>query len=363
MISNIYWLSICIKHNIFFFKNIKKPINYLTKCLLKKYTLFLIKKKKLFFFLIKNKVYLTMYILFSSIIYHLFYLSVTNQVLLFLYYILIVSFFYLLISGFFYFLKYYKYSRYTSFIQDFWRNSFTVFWLVEVSLLIVIIYSISLEPLLPIYFYRNELKLGSEFIQYISFYNFIIKHIPLMFLVFLTNKESNKLTNLELSIYNILITYAITYILIDEFFLFYHITNVYMRETSYYILEQKKWDLSHNQFWRIKLWVSYFGICIFIKFIHVLFFSYFILLWLGNFIKNSRLLVNDINLKEASNENIKAAANFNLVTLYIWVTYYTIYPILNKNLYLLYTNSFCFNKFYIFLQFILKETYILYVFF
>ena len=304
-----------------------------------------------------------MYILFFSIIYHLFYLSVTNQVLLFLYYILFINFFYLLLSGFFYFLKYYRYNRYTSFVQDFWRTSFTIFWLVEASLLVVIIYSLSLEPLLPIHMYRSELKFGSEFIQYVSFYNFIIKHIPLMVLVFLISKENNKSTNLELNIYNIFMVYIITFILIDEFFLFYHVSNVYMRETCYYILEEKKWDLSHKQFWRIKLWVSYFGICVFIKFIHVLFFSYFILLWLGNFIKNNRLIVNDINLKEASNENIKAAANFNLVTLYVWITYHIVYPILNKNLYLIYINPFSINKLYIFLHFILKEIFILHIFF
>ena len=61
--------------------------------------------------------------------------------------------FYWLISGFVFFTKKYKFGKFTSAIQRFWRRSFIIFWLIESSLFIVFIYLLFNASQEPVFAY------------------------------------------------------------------------------------------------------------------------------------------------------------------------------------------------------------------
>ena len=304
---------------------------------------------------------LLFFIFLAATLYHFFFLSLTNQNVLCLVYLTLGAMLYLLFSGFIYFLKLYSYNRFTGFIQDFWRLSLTVFWLIEGSLLLVILFALSLGPLLPHHLYRSEVKLGCEYIQYISFESFIIKHLPLIFLVILTTKDDDEKTTFESIIVVIIASLLITWVLLDEFYLLFHITNVFMRETPVYLWGSKKWIMSHAVLWRTKMWASYFGICTFTKFIHVIFAAYFILFWVTSTLKEGGVASENDNVEEASDENIKAAANFNLVALYIWLGYMVFYPLFNRTVFVFLYNSTDLSSYYSIVTTIIKETILLFL--
>ena len=272
-------------------------------------------------------------------LYHFLFLSINNQNILCLVYLTLGATLYLFVSGFIYFLKLYAYNRFTGFIQDFWRLSLTVFWLIEGSLLLVILFVLSLGPLLPHHIYKFETKLGCEYIQYISFESFIIKHIPLIFLTIFTTKDDDELTSFESIIIFLFSSIIITWVLLDEFLLLFHITNLFMRDTPTYLWGAKKWTMTHSTLWRTKMWASYFGICTFTKFLHVVFASYFILFWIKSLLKEGGASSDTDNLEEASDENVKAAANFNLVAIYIWLGYMICYPIFNRTVFVVFYNN------------------------
>jgi hypothetical protein len=52
----------------------------------------------------------------------------------------LLMFFYWLISGFVFFIKKYKFSKFTSVVQRFWRRAYILFWLLESCLLLVFLY-------------------------------------------------------------------------------------------------------------------------------------------------------------------------------------------------------------------------------
>ena len=300
------------------------------------------------------------FFLFATL-YHFFFLSLANQNVLCLIYLTLGATVYLFFSGFIYFIKLYAYNRFTGFIQDFWRLSLTVFWLIEGSLLLVILFALSFGPLLPYHMYRNEVKLGCEYVQYISFESFIIKHLPLVFLVIITTKDDDEQTSFESLTLLLASSIIITWVLIDEFYLLFHITNIFMRETPVYIWGSKKWSLSHAVLWRTKMWASYFGICTFTKFLHIVFAAYFILFWVTATLKEGGVSSDADNLEEASDENIKAAANFNLVALYIWLGYMVFYPIFNRTVFVFIYNNDSLSSYLSIISSFFKELVLLFI--
>ena len=94
------------------------------------------------------------------------------------------------------------------------------------------------------------------------------------------------------------------------------------------------------------MWASYFGICTFTKFIHIIFAAYFILFWLASTLKEGGASAEVDNVEEASDENVKAAANFNLVAIYIWLSYMVFYPIFNRTVFVVLYNESYLSTYY-----------------
>lgn len=129
---------------------------------------------KLFFYLntfLKSKFFFNSKLLFGYFYSILMYLILATTTTFFfkiscifaLYnYILSLFVFYFFLNTWFYFYNIYRYSKYTSVIQRFWKRTYMLFWLIEFFLFAIYIYLYFISPSEGYYFYSSS---NSNFIQ------------------------------------------------------------------------------------------------------------------------------------------------------------------------------------------------------
>lgn len=234
---------------------------------------------------------------------------------------LISMFIYWLISGFVYFIKKYQYSKYTSVIQRFWKRSFIIFWIIEGYLFFVYFYLTLNASEEPVFMY-DQMKLYKTHL--FSWRLFILKIIPIISMVVLTNYLQ---LSLKWSLFNkqsifiLLITVLMLYILWLEFYQFFHILSFYGNLNWIFDYDEFLWNLE-LEFKRTRLSNNYLALCLIAKFWHLIFIFIFWLFFV--------LRVNEITRIRYS----LLAANYqNFLLLYVlsWLYMYPWFKLILRN--------------------------------
>jgi len=219
---------------------------------------------------------------------------------------------YWLISGFVFFIKKYRFAKFTSAVQRFWRRSYILFWLIESCLLVVFIY-LTLNATQETSYMLDQINVfKNHLFSWRSFFPKLFLNTVLVILSYLL------LLNIKWNIFKknipiiIIITTLLTYMLWVEFYQIYHVSNFYANLFWSYDLDERMWSLE-SDVRRTRIVNHYVMILFLLKFWHIVFIYIF---WIFFVLRASEL------------ERIRYpvySANFqNFVILYImsWIFMY-----------------------------------------
>lgn len=236
-----------------------------------------------FFNNIKNRVFIYLkiiifnvkWILLAGIIsfiyffFSLFYLQIefTKQVAI--WFILLIVF-YLLMSTFNNFLNKYKYGKFTSAIQRFWKRTGMTFWLIEGFLFIIFFYYFLNSSQEPLYMYdyaslNQELLLQLQ----VSYKNMILLSLAiyLSFIMILNNNYLNYYQNIILLS---LISLIVFYMLYIETYQFIYIISIFTDKNWVFDDVTQVWVLEFEQN-NLRVKQQYFILCLIAKYWHFIF--------------------------------------------------------------------------------------------
>lgn len=178
--------------------------------------------------------------------------------------------FFWLMSGFNFFLKRYRFGKFTSAIQRFWKRTNSYFWLIEGFLFGLFFYYYLNSSQEPLYMFDesnlNQNHLSSLPSVYLSF-------ILLIFMIFysyyiLINLNSftfkQKLTHLTL------VTVGLLFIFLIESYQFYYIITLFYENVWFFDAEHATWDLTFENP-RIRVKQQYLILALIAKYWHFLF--------------------------------------------------------------------------------------------
>lgn len=233
----------------------------------------------------------------------------------------VIMFIYWLVSGFVFFFKKYKFGKYTSAIQRFWRRSYILFWLIEGSTFFCFFF-FTLNASQESFFMFDQISFFKTHL--FSWKLFFLKIFPIVVLILLTYLL---MLSLKWNIFNkqgillLLLTMLLTYIVWLEFYQFIHILNFYGNVNWIFDADEHFWFLEQEP--RRTRMVNHYVMLLFVlKFWHIVFiYGFWIFFVLRSFeIKRIRYGI--------------LAANFqNFIILYIfaWVFMYPWFKFFLKN--------------------------------
>jgi hypothetical protein len=268
-----------------------------------------------FFFFWKHiKFWVIPLLLVSIFIYFSLYIRTMSFIKVGLEWFFIFNVIYWIISGFVFFIKKYKYNRFTSAIQRFWRRSFILFWLIESSLFIVFIYLLfnaSQEPAFAFDMIQlTKLRLYSwKFFLFRAFFVFLILILCYNLLICAKWNTFTKLCN-----FFILITVLLTYVVWLEFYQFFYTINWYGEIIWLFDLDDKVW-YAESAFKRARITNHYVTICIIAKFWHIVFIYIFWVFFLLRTLEQGKV---SYLLLSANFQNFLILYIMNWLLMYPW---------------------------------------------
>ena len=151
-----------------------------------------------------------------------------------------------LLSTFNFFMKKYRFSKYTSAVQRFWKRAFMCFWMIEGFLFIIFFYYLlnaSSEP----YFMYDTYGLYINYLLSIKSFlinSFLIVVVLNLYMYLLLN---TKFVSLRKNIYLLLfITLFLLYLLFVEAYQFYYISNYYCEYIWNFSEDEGVWELDFD---------------------------------------------------------------------------------------------------------------------
>lgn len=177
---------------------------------------------------------------------------------------------YWLISGFVFFIKKYRFTRFTSSIQRFWRRSYILFWLIESCLLVVFIY-LTLNSTQETSYMLDQISVfKNHLFSWRAFLPKLVINTILVILGYLL------LLNVKWNIFKknipfvLTITVLLTYMLWVEFYQIYHVSNFYANLFWSYDVDERLWSLE-SDVRRTRIANHYVMILFLLKFWHIVF--------------------------------------------------------------------------------------------
>jgi len=230
---------------------------------------------------------------------------------------LILTFIFTLFSGFVFFIKKYRFAKYTSSIQQFWKRSYMLFWLIEGGLFLVFIFLTLNATEEPVYMF-DQIKMHRQHL--FSWRLFLLKAYPNVCLILLTQYLLYSIRWSLLSSQSFLL-FLITFLLLQviwlEFYQFYHIIHFY----SNGVWKYKTW----NRYWVVKREVrrtrlvnNYVSLALMLKFWHLLFILGF---WLFFVLRASELNRVRYSLLAANNQNFILMYIMCWLYMYPWIKF------------------------------------------
>jgi hypothetical protein len=301
-----------------------------------------------------------------SIIYFffsLFYLQLefTKQVAI--WFVLLIVF-YLLMSTFNNFLNKYKYGKFTSAIQRFWKRTGMTFWLIEGFLFLIFFYYFLNSSQEPLYMY-DYASLNQELLIQLktSYKNMILLSIAIYFsfVMILNNNYLNYYQNIILLSIISLIVFFMLYI---ETYQFVYIVSLFTDKSWVFDDNTQVWILEFEQN-NLRVKQQYFIMCLIAKYWH---FIFIFISWFFFVVKCFEINKINYTLMSYNVQNLLILYILNLFCLIQWgkwlfkkfleLTYYWFHVQYDEKFFVLITNEII-QIFFSLFSFTFKKTWIL----
>lgn len=209
------------------------------------------------------------FISFIYFFFSLFYLQLEFTKQIAIWFILLI-FFYLLMSTFNNFLNKYKYGKFTSAIQRFWKRTGMTFWLIEGFLFLIFFYYFLNSSQEPLYMHDYS-NLNQEFLIQlkVSYKNMILLSFAIYFsfILILNNNYLNYFQNITLLT---IISLIVFYMLYIETYQFVYIITLFAEKNWLFEEVTQTWVLEFEQN-NLRVKQQYFVLCLIAKYWHFIF--------------------------------------------------------------------------------------------
>lgn len=253
---------------------------------------------------------------FVYFFFSLFYIQVEFTKQLAVWYILLLIF-YLLMSTFNNFLNKYKYGKFTSAIQRFWKRTGMVFWLIEGFLFMLFFYYFLNSSQEPLYMFDYS-NLNQELLIQLktSYRNMILLSLAiyLSFILILNNNFLNYYQNILLLS---LISLIVFYMLFIETYQFAYIISLFSEKNWLFDESNQIWSLEFEQN-NLRVKQQYFILCLIAKYWH---FIFIFISWFFFLIKCLEVNKINYNILGYNIQNLIILYMLNLFCLIQWFKY------------------------------------------
>lgn len=299
-------LNIKIKHN-----TLLKILNYL-----KFSKVNYIWYNSLFIYYFFKKIIFSLFCALVFLLYFIYYTQINFLKQLIIWYLILNTVFWLF-SGFNYFLKKYRFGKFTTAIQRFWKRTNIYFWLVEGFLFILYFYYYLNSSQEPNYFYDHSsvnqdyvLNLQTSYISlFLLFFVLLLMSYLLLSIQFLTIWQQ--------SFYFTIITFILLNIFFIETYQFYYLLNSFYEITWAYSDDNSLWSLFFsNPKFRAKYY--YYFSCLIAKYWHFMFIFISWLFFIVKIYENNRVRINFLGLNY---QNLLILSVLNLLCYVQWIKF------------------------------------------
>lgn len=232
---------------------------------------------------------------------------------------IILVIFYILMSTFNNFLNKYKYGKFTSAIQRFWKRTGMAFWLIEGFLFLLFFYYFLNSSQEPLYMYDYASLNQELLIQLKTSYKSLILLSLAIYLSYIILLNNNYLTYYQNIILLSLVSLIIIYVLYIESYQFVYVITYYADKNWVFDNLAQVWVLESEQN-NIRVKQQYFILCLIAKYWH---FIFIFISWMFFLIKS--LEINKINyvLLGYNIQNLLILYILNMFCLIQWLKWLT----------------------------------------
>lgn len=276
------------------------------------------KIKKYFNILTFNLKWLYVPLLISTLYFYisLFYIQISLTKQISTWYIIMIIF-YLLVSNFNSFINKYRYGKFTSAIQRFWKRTGIVFWLIEGFLFLIFFYYFLNSSQEPMYMFDYS-NLNQELLIQLksSYKNMLLLSIAIYF-SFILIFALNFFVFYQSIIVLTLISLIIFYTLFIETYQFIYIINLFADKTLVFDDIKQLWTLEVEQN-NLRVKQQYFILCLIAKYWH---FIFIFISWFFFLIKSVEAGNINFTLLGYNTQNLIILYVLNLMCLVQWFKY------------------------------------------
>ena len=183
---------------------------------------------------------------------------------------IIVNLFFWLFSGFNFFLKRYRYGKFTSAVQRFWKRTNMCFWLIEGFLFLIFFYYFLNSSQEPLYMY-DTVSLQQEYLLPLKSSYFNVSGISIViFILYYLILSINFFTISQNIIVISFVSVYIFYLFFIESYQFYYIISLFNEASWVFSEETNLWELE-TDYIKLRTKEYYFLLCLIAKYWHFLF--------------------------------------------------------------------------------------------
>lgn len=248
----------------------------------------------------------------------LFYIQIDFAKQLAVWYVLL-TLYYLLMSGFNSFLNKYKYGKFTSAIQRFWKRTGIIFWLLEGFLFILFFYYFLNSSQEPLYMFDYSSLNQELLIQLKVTYKSMILLSLAIYLSFILILNMNFFIYYQNILLLSIISLIVFYTLYIESYQFVYIITLFADKTWLFDESSQSWvlDIEENNL-RVKQ--QYFILCLIAKYWH---FIFIFISWFFFLVKSLEANKISITMLGYNVQNLLILYVLNLMCLIQWIKYLT----------------------------------------
>ena len=228
----------------------------------------------------------------------------------------IIGFFFLwLISGFNFFLRRYRFGKFTSAIQRFWKRTNMCFWLIEGFLFLIFFYYYINSSQEPTYMYDTTSVTTDYLFSLTAYYFNMLFLVIIIFLLYYIILQSTVLTYIQILVGLFLLSFIIFYIFCIESYQVYYVLTAFREITWVYDTEELIWrcDLEAP---RVRNKQQYLFMCLIAKYWHFLF---IFISWVFCLMKSFEIKYFSYTLLALNLQNFIILFGLNILFLSNWV--------------------------------------------
>jgi len=224
---------------------------------------------------------------------------------------------YWLVSGFVFFVKKYRYSRYTSVIQRFWRRSYILFWGIESCLLLVFFYLTVNASQESIHMFDQGHFIKTHLFSWRIFLCKAVLAVALIVYSYITlvQLKWNNFNKLFINLF--VLTLILMYLCWMELYQIYWVSNFYANFTWLYDLDEAVWSLEWDAR-RTRILNHYIMILFLLKFWHIIFIFG---CWLFFLLRSNELNTITYSLYSFNHQNFIIMFIMTWLFMYPWVKF------------------------------------------